>query len=55
MSKLIELSIIFATIAIPAIAARQKDPAKGLRKVVINMLLFELFYVFAIRFLHGRL
>ena len=54
MSKLIELSIIIATIAIPARAARMKNPALGLRRMVINMLLFEAFYVFAIRFLHGR-
>ncbi len=54
MSKLLELSIIFATIAIPAHAARQKDPGKGLKKMVMNMLLFEAFYVFAMRFLHGR-
>ncbi len=53
MAKLIELSIIFATIAIPAFAARYKDPAYGLRRMIILMLAFEVFYVFAMRFLHG--
>jgi hypothetical protein len=54
MSKLIELSIIIALIAIPARAARQKNPRLGLRKMIINMLIFEVFYVFSMRFLHGR-
>jgi hypothetical protein len=54
MSKLIELSIIIALIAVPARAARQKDPRKGLRQMLISMFLFEVFYVLAIRFLHGR-
>lgn len=53
MAKLIELSIIIATIAVPAFAARRKDPAFGLRKMIVNMLLFELGYVFALRYVHG--
>ncbi len=53
MAKLIELSIIIATIAIPAFAARYKDPAYGLRRMIIMMLIFEAFYVFAMRYIHG--
>jgi hypothetical protein len=55
MSKLIELSILIATIAIPARASRQKDPHVGLRKMVINMVIFEGCYMLAMRFLHGRI
>jgi hypothetical protein len=55
MSKLLELSILFATIAIPARAARHKSPQAGLRKMVINVLIFEAFYLFFLRFLHGRI
>ncbi len=54
ISKIIELSIIIALIAIPARAARQKNPRLGLRKMIINMVIFEVFYVLALRFLHGR-
>ncbi len=54
MSKLIELSILFAVIAIPARASRLQDPRKGLRKMVINMLIFEGCYMLALRFLRGR-
>lgn len=54
MSKLILLSIIVAMVAIPARAAREKNARKGLRKVVIQMLVFEVFYLFALRFLYGR-
>ncbi len=55
MSKLVLLSIIGATIALPAMAARHKDPRKGLRKLIIRMLIFEGFYVFALLYLYGRI
>ena len=52
MSKLLLLSIIFASIALPARAARIKDPRLGFRKVVIYMLLFDAFYLVVLRFLY---
>jgi hypothetical protein len=54
IAKLIELSIIIAMIALPARAARQKDPRLGLRKLIINMLIFEVCYLLALRYLRGR-
>lgn len=54
MQKLIELSLIIATLAIPTRLARMKNPRKGFRKMVIYMLAFEAFYLFELRFLHGR-
>lgn len=51
MSKLILLSLLIATIGVPARAARMKNPRAGFRKVVIYMLAFEAFYAFALRFL----
>jgi hypothetical protein len=51
MSKLILLSILIATIALPSRAARIKNPRLGFRKVVVYMLAFEAFYAFALRFL----
>jgi hypothetical protein len=54
MSKLILISMIFATIAIPARAARQKNPGKGLKAAIIQTLIFDVFYAFALVFLWGR-
>jgi len=55
MAKLLLLSIIFATVALPARAARMKNPRLGLRKTLISLALFNLFYVFGLIFLYGRL
>jgi len=54
MSKLILLSIIIAMIAIPARLAHEKSPRVGLKRVVVQMLIFEAFYIFALKFLYGR-
>ena len=54
MSKLILLSIIIAMIAIPARLAREKDPKVGLKRVVVQMLVFLVGYIFALKFLYGR-
>jgi hypothetical protein len=54
MAKLILLSIIFASIALPARAARQANPKKGLRKVIIYVLVFNALYLFALRFVWMR-
>jgi len=54
MSKLILISMIIAMIVIPARAARDKSPKKGLRKAVIQSLIFDAFYAFALVFLWGR-
>lgn len=53
MSKLILLSIIIAMIAIPARAAREKNPRKALRRVIIQAIVFEAVYLFALRYLYG--
>jgi len=54
MSKLILFSTIIATMAIPAIAAREKNVHKSLRRAVIQTLWFNAFYAFALMFLWGR-
>jgi hypothetical protein len=55
MAKLLLLSIIFATIALPARAARLKNPKLGLKKTVTWLIAFNLFYVFALMYIFGRL
>jgi hypothetical protein len=54
MGKLILMSIIIGMIAIPARLASEADPRKAVKKLVKHMLLFELFYVFLLRFVWGR-
>lgn len=53
MQKLLLLSIVFATIAVPAYAARIKNPRLGFRKCVIYMLIFYAFYLVVLRFLYA--
>jgi len=45
MKKLILLSIIFASIAIPARAAKLPDARAGLKKALLQTALFSLLYV----------
>ena len=54
MSKLILMSIMLAMIGIPARLAREKKPRDALRKVIKQMLIFEVIYLFALRYLWGR-
>ena len=54
ISKIILLSILFMSIALPARAARAKNPKKGLRQTILYMFLFNLFYLFSLIFLYGR-
>jgi hypothetical protein len=45
---------MFAMIAVPAVCAREKDPRRGMRKMVNYMLWFAAFYGFSLIFLYGR-
>ena len=55
MKKLILLSIIIAAIAIPARAARAKDPRVGFKQVVRHTLIFNLVYLFLVMYVWMRL
>ncbi|MDF3070905.1 MAG: hypothetical protein K0R38_6506 [Polyangiaceae bacterium] len=46
LKKLILLSVIIASVVVPARAARAKNGRKGLKKVLIQMAIFEIAYVF---------
>jgi hypothetical protein len=54
LSKLILISVVLATIALPAAAARDDDPRRGLRKTITYMAWFYAFYLFGLLFLYGR-
>ena len=55
MAKLLQLSVLLSIIAIPALAARDPNPAKGLKKALVQSLYFNLFYLFILMFVYGRL
>ena len=55
VKKLALLSIIIASIVIPVRAARLKNPRIGYRRMITQMLLFNIFYVFVLVVLWGRM
>jgi hypothetical protein len=56
MSKLLLLSILVATIALPARAAiKTKNPKVGLKRALLHVAIFNAFYLFGLLYLYGRL
>jgi hypothetical protein len=55
IAKILLVSILIAVIAIPIRAARTRSPRLGLRRAVLWMLAFNLFYLFAVRIIYPRL
>jgi hypothetical protein len=55
VKKLILLSIIIAAIAIPARAARIKDPRKGFKTALRQVLIFNFIYLILITMVWTRL
>ena len=48
MHKLMLLSVIFATIILPSLAARSRNPVAGVKRTIALMLLFHFFYTFLV-------
>lgn len=55
MAKLLLVSILFATIAVPTLAARDPNQVRGLRRALYGTLLFDCCYLLAVRFVLPRL
>jgi hypothetical protein len=55
VKTLVLMSVIIASIVIPARAARSKSARAGLKTVVKQMLIFNLIYLFMLIFVVGRL
>jgi hypothetical protein len=55
LRKLLLVSILFANVAIPIWAARERSSRQGLKKLIVSMLLFDLVYVAALVVLYPRL
>lgn len=52
MKTLFLMSIVFAALAFPVIAAKDPDPRRGLRRLVILILVFNALYLFYVTQLH---
>jgi hypothetical protein len=55
MAKLLLLSIILGTIAVPVRAARQKNPQLGLKKALTGLAILNVCYLLAVWFVWPRL
>ena len=55
LQKLLLVSILFANVAIPIWAARERSTRRGLKKLVVSMLLFDLVYLAALLVIFPRL
>jgi hypothetical protein len=50
MSKALILSAVIAIVAIPVVASRDKNPKAGLKKALWYTIVFNVFYMLALRF-----
>ena len=55
MQKIVLMSILAISILVPAIAAREPNPRRALRKAVFWMLIGICVYVLAVLFIYPRL
>jgi hypothetical protein len=55
MQKLLLNSILVATIAIPAMCARDRNPRRGLRRAIFYTAAFDLAYLVGVLFIYPRL
>jgi hypothetical protein len=55
MAKLLLLSTVLMTVAMPIMAARRQSARQGLKVLVYGMLAFNLFWVFAALEIYPRL
>ena len=55
MAKLLLVSILFALIALPSLAARDPNPRRSLKKALLWFAGFNCVYLLAVRYLYVRL
>lgn len=48
MAKLILMSVLFLTITLPAIAARDPHPVRGFKKAILWVVLFNAAYTYGV-------
>lgn len=54
MAKFVAMSVVLAMVAIPAWAARERNPRRALKKALFFVVGFNLFYLIAVGFLIPR-
>jgi hypothetical protein len=55
VSKLLLLSVCLALVGIPLFTARDVHPSRGLKRALIGVAAFNVFYLFLVRFVIPRL
>jgi hypothetical protein len=55
MAKLLLMSVIFATILLPSLAAGDPRPKRGLKRAFGAMLLFNFIYILAVMFVYPQI
>lgn len=55
MKKFMLLSVLYAMILLPSLAARERHPARGVKKAILWMVLFNLWYAFSVLVIWTRM
>ncbi len=55
MAKLLLLSILVATVAVPMVAAADSSARRGFKRTIVWMVAFNAFYLIAIMYVYPRL
>jgi hypothetical protein len=55
MGKLILISVVISIILLPALAARDPNPQRGLKRTVVGWIVFNFVYLLMVRFIYTRL
>ena len=55
MQKLLLISVIIASMVIPIRASRTNNARQGLKRALINMLIFDVVYLLMVMYLWSRL
>ena len=54
-AKLVLFSAVIMMVAIPVACASAKDARRGFKRMVLLIVAYNLFYLFAVRFIYPRL
>jgi hypothetical protein len=55
LAKLLLFSVILAMLVVPVLCAREKDARRGFHRMVLILIAYNIFYLFAIRFIYPHL
>jgi hypothetical protein len=54
-AKLVLFSVVIAMIALPILTARDSSPRRGLSRTLLLVIVFNVLYLLAVRFIYPRL